>query len=46
MKLGPVTKLKKSNKIRSKDFEANSDVIVNFWFITNLEQSENRIPEA
>ena len=30
MKLGPVTKLKKSNKIRSKDFEANSDVIVNF----------------
>ena len=35
MKLGPVTKLKKSNKIRSKNFEdesmsANSDVIVNF----------------
>ena len=35
MKLGPVTKLKKSNKIRSKNFEdesmsANSDVIVDF----------------
>ena len=35
MKLGPVTKLKKSNKRRSKNFEddsmsANSDVIVNF----------------
>ena len=40
-KLGPVTKLDKSNKTNSKKFDddvmpANSDVIVIFRFVTNL----------
>ena len=49
MKLGPVTKLKKSNKIRSKDFEddnmsANSDVIVNFLIYNQF--GAIRIPDS
>ena len=51
MKLGPVTKLDKRNKITSKKFDdevmsANCDVIVIFVFLTNLEQSGGRIPDA
>ena len=51
MKLGPVTKLDKRNKITSKKFDdevmsANCDVIVIFVFLTNLEQSGGRNPDA
>ena len=51
MKLGPVTKLDKTNKTTSKKFD--DDVIQKivtslpfFKFTANLEQSGNRIPDA
>ena len=51
MKLGPVTKLDKRNKITSKKFDsdvmsANCDVIFIFLFLANLEQSGSQIPDT
>ena len=51
MKLGPVTKLDKRNKMTSKKFDddfmsANGDVIIIFRFMANLKQSRSRIPNA
>ena len=52
MKLGPATKLDKENKTTLKKFDddfmsANYDIIGFFFrFITNLEHSGSRIPDA
>ena len=51
MKLGPVTKPDKRNKITSKKIDndimsENCDFIAIFQFTTNLEQSGSRIPDA
>ena len=50
-KLGPVTKLDKRNKTKSKKFDddvisENCDVTVIFQFTVNLKQSGTRIPDA
>ena len=51
MKLGPVTKLDKKNKMTPKKFgddviSTNCEVIVIFRFLANLEQSGSRVPDA
>ena len=51
MKLGPVPKLDKRNKTKSKKFyvdvvSENCDVIVIFGFLANLKQSEGWIPDT
>ena len=51
MKLGPVTKLYERNtatlkKIDNDVISADCSVIVFFQFMTNLEQSGSRIPDA
>ena len=51
MKLGPVTKLDKRNKARSKKFDhnimsRNCDALSFFQFLTNLERPERRIADA
>ena len=51
MKLGPITKLDKGNKKTSKKSDddvisENCEVIAIFGFLTNLEQSGDRIPDT
>ena len=51
MKLGPVTKLDKRKKIRSKNLTTTScrDIVTSlsfFEFLANLEQSGGRIPDT
>ena len=51
MKIGPVTKLDKSNTATSKKLDddflsANNDLIDIFQFMVNSEQSGSRTPEA
>ena len=51
MKLGPVTKRDKSNKITSKKFDDDvmSEIVTSlsfFGFLANLEQSGGRIPDT
>ena len=51
MKRGPLTKLDKGNKAKSKNLTMTSDPKIvtsfsSFWFLANLEQSGGQIPDT